>query len=237
MRRLLLLVALIAAPAVAGPPYVTDDPQPTDFGHYEVYFFASAAHVPGATTGASGVDFNYGGFRDIQLTAVVPVAFDTSGGGRRVGAGNVEVAVKYKFLHQTAAGIDFSVFPRVFVPTGGSRFGTGRVAVLLPLWAERDIGKWSVFGGGGYQLIPGERDFWTGGVAVSRALGDRASLGVEVYHHGPDARDARPFTGVSVGGTYRLSPHWSIIAAGGPGIENARREGQVTGYAAVKADF
>ena len=236
MRRLPLLLALIASPVAAGPPYITDDPQPTDYHRFEIYLFASAAQGAGATTGATGVDFNYGGFRDVQLTAVAPLAFDTSSGGRHLGPGYVELAAKVKLLHQDRNGIDFSVFPRVFVPTGGERFGSGRVALLLPVWLQRDFGKWSVFGGGGYQFSR-ERDFWAGGIAVSRALGERASIGAEVYHHGPDARDARAFTGVSVGGTYRVSTHWSIIAAGGPGIENAYEQSQVAGYAALKADF
>ncbi len=29
----------VAAPAVAGPPYLTDDPVPTDTGHWELYAF------------------------------------------------------------------------------------------------------------------------------------------------------------------------------------------------------
>lgn len=237
MRRLPFLLVVCAAPVAAGPPYVTDDPQPTDLYRFEVYLFASATQVSGATTGAGGVDFNYGGATDLQLTTVVPLAFDTSDGGRRIGAGNVELAAKYKFLHQDRDGVDLSVFPRIFVPSGGRRFGSGRVQLLLPLWAERDWGRWSVFGGGGYQINPGERDYWTGGIALSRAIGARASIGAEVYHHGPDARDARAFTGISVGATYRLSKHWSVIGAAGPGLENARDQGQVSAYAALKADF
>ncbi|HTX51339.1 MAG TPA: hypothetical protein VME40_18335 [Caulobacteraceae bacterium] len=35
-----LFVALPAA-AVAGPPYVTDDAEPTDPGHWEIYAYAA----------------------------------------------------------------------------------------------------------------------------------------------------------------------------------------------------
>lgn len=36
-----VLAALVCLtkPSLAGPPYVTDDPLPTDEGHYEVYAF------------------------------------------------------------------------------------------------------------------------------------------------------------------------------------------------------
>ena len=34
-----LVLAGVAAPAVAGPPYLTDDPVPTDTSHWEIYAF------------------------------------------------------------------------------------------------------------------------------------------------------------------------------------------------------
>ncbi len=235
-----LLLTCLAAPAAAGPPYVTDDPQPTDLGHYEVYFFASGSHVPGSTAGATGVDFNYGAARDLQLTAVFPLAYER-GDQSQTGPGNVELAAKYKFVHQSdAAGLpDLSLFPRLFVPTGGHRFGTGRLSLLLPLWAQWDFGAWSLFGGGGYTINPGagQRDYWTAGATLSLALGQRASIGAEVYHRGPDAADARRYTGFNIGATWRASNHWSIIGAAGPGLENPRSGGQFNAYLALKADY
>ena len=45
-----MVFALAAAgPAWAGPPFVTDDPEPTDLGHWEIYDFVSASQVPGVT--------------------------------------------------------------------------------------------------------------------------------------------------------------------------------------------
>jgi hypothetical protein len=96
-----------------------------------------------------------------------------------------------------------------------------------------------VFGGGGYQLNPGagQRDFWTGGIAVNRAVTDRLSLGGEVYHHSADAIGARDFTGLNIGVSYKLAPHWSLLASGGPGIQNAAEEGRYAYYVALKADY
>lgn len=39
--------------AAAGPPYATDDPEPTDYWHYEVYVFSGgiSARLP-----ATGID-------------------------------------------------------------------------------------------------------------------------------------------------------------------------------------
>jgi len=53
------------------------------------------------TAAEAGIDFNYGAARDLQLTATSLAGYnDTVGGGARVGLGNVELAAKYRFLHQ-----------------------------------------------------------------------------------------------------------------------------------------
>jgi hypothetical protein len=65
----LSLLIVIPAVAWAGPPFVTDDPEPTDFKHYEVYLFAQGTNARDGTSGASGIDFNYGAGPNLQLTA------------------------------------------------------------------------------------------------------------------------------------------------------------------------
>lgn len=228
------------ATALAGPPYVTDDPAPTDYGHWEIYNFVGGAHVADSTAGQTGLDLNYGAAPDVQLTLVIPAAYD-SAGGDHFGMGTVEIAVKYQVLHQIGGGLrpDLAIFPRVFAPTAPDRFGSGRWGLLLPLWAQKDFGKWQLFGGGGYQINsgPGDRDFWTGGLAVQRAVSDRLSLGAEVYGRSREADDARSFTGVSLGAAYKLVEHWSLLVAGGPGIQNAREGGRYVFYLALKADY
>ncbi len=38
-----LLTAAAIRPAMAGPPFITDDPEPVDLGHWEVYGFSAGA--------------------------------------------------------------------------------------------------------------------------------------------------------------------------------------------------
>ena len=190
--------------------------------------------------GQLGLDINYGGAPDLQLTATVPIDYlhraDTS-----VGAGDVELAAKYRFLQQSKDSLlpDVAFFPRLITPTAGRLFGTRHLSILLPLWAEKDVGSWSFFWGGGYDINPGsgQRSFWTAGAAVSRAIGKRFAIGAEVDWHGRDADDVRSFTGLNLGATYRLSRHWSLLASAGPGVEHARSEGVYNFYTAIKADF
>ena len=114
MKKLFLGVLLAAGPAWAGPPYLSDDPEPTDYQHFEIYAFGQGTTTAAGTAGESGIDFNYGGAPDLQLTAVLPIAYDEAG---HAGLGNIELAAKYKFLHQDDAGFGVAVFPRVFLPS------------------------------------------------------------------------------------------------------------------------
>jgi len=237
--RLAALLAALAAPAMAwaGPPYVTDDPQPTDAGHWEVYAFAAGAEASGDLAGEAGFDINYGAAKDLQLTAVIPASFEN---GARFGAGDVELAAKYKFLHQQDGGWlpDVAIFPRVFLGTG-ARFTPERPGFFLPVWAQKDFGSWSVFGGGGVQFGSGagQKNVWQSGLAVSRSFGDRFSLGAEVYHQTAEDAASKDFTGVNVGATYSLTRHWTLMASGGPGVQNAREGGRFDFYAALLATY
>src|SRR6478609_238063 len=148
-----LVGLLCGLDASAGPPYVTDDPAPTDRGHWEVYGFAGGSHVAGSTGGEAGLDVNYGCARDLQCTVVVPMAYEHSDDFQG-GMGVVETALKWKIVHQQddTARPDVAFFPRVFWPTASSRFASPHANVLLPLWVGKDFDAWSTFGGGGYQV-------------------------------------------------------------------------------------
>jgi len=233
-------LSLAAAPASAGPPFLTDDPVPTDRAHWEIYNFALGSQAAGALSGQAGLDLNYGAAKDLQLTAVIPMDYD-AGGRTNLGLGDIELAAKYRLLHQDENGLmpDVAIFPRVFVDSADKRFGSARTSLFLPVWVGKDWGSWSVFGGGGYQINPGpgQRDFWQFGAAVTHALNDRLTLGLEAFRFGRESDDGAPVTLVNLGLLYRFTPHWSLLAAGGPGVENASREGNYNFYVALKADY
>jgi hypothetical protein len=79
----LTALILLSGAAMAGPPYISDDPEPTDYRHYEIYLFSSGTNTESGTSGASGIDFNYGAARDVQLTAVLPLDYATANSGKR----------------------------------------------------------------------------------------------------------------------------------------------------------
>jgi hypothetical protein len=226
--------------ASAGPPYVTDDPAPTDRGQWEIYAFAGGSHVDGSTGGEAGLDVNCGCAPDLQCTVVVPMAYEHSDGFHS-GMGVVETALKWEFLHQQEDGArpDVAFFPRVFWPTAPSRFASQHANVLLPLWIGKDFDAWSTFGGGGYQFNPGNgnKDFWLGGIALTRSLHEGLSVGAEVYHRSADATDGHALTALGFGVDWSVSPHWSLLASIGPGLQNASEKMEHGFYVALKADY
>lgn len=101
-----LVAAAVAAPAArvcAGPPFVTDDPEPVDYRHFEVYLASQLSHEPGGWSGtAPQLEVNYGPLPDVQVSASVPLAFDAPKDGlTHFGPGDTELALKYRFLQET----------------------------------------------------------------------------------------------------------------------------------------
>jgi Putative MetA-pathway of phenol degradation len=236
LKYLLLVVLALASPALAGPPYETDDPQPTEQGHWEIYAFGTREGAGSDFGGAYGLDLNYGPVDNVQLTATLPIAY-ANGAGSVVG--DVELGVKYRFVHDEASGIEVAIFPRVILPTAGKGFGTGRTSLLLPVWAQKSFGKWAVFGGGGYTINPGagKRGFALASLAVTRELSDRLSLGIEASRTGPDADDARASSSVGLGASFRLNDNLALLASGGPIFEDGTPPVRYRAYIALAIIF
>src|SRR6185437_12141372 len=91
-------LAMLAHPALAGPPFITDDPEPVDLGHWEVYGFSAGSHVRGDTGGTlGGIEVNNGAAPNLQLHLIVPLAFDKPTGGPFVtGLADTELGMKYR---------------------------------------------------------------------------------------------------------------------------------------------
>lgn len=236
LRLVICLLVLSSTAALAGPPYLTDDPEPTDYKHFEIYAFGQGTVMAPGVAGESGIDFNYGGLPGLQLTAVLPLAYDETG---QVGLGNAELAAKYKFLHQEDIGWDVAVFPRVILPSASSHVGDQHASFMLPVWVQKDIGKWSMFGGGGcvYNRGNGSQDFCFGGWAVTREMADGLRLGVELFHQGADEMGGKVSTALGFGLTYDISENCHFLAYGGPGLENASQTGRQNFYTSILFTF
>jgi hypothetical protein len=239
VRRLAVFaIACAAAPAFAGPPYLTDDPVPTDRGHWEVYAFTAGEGHRSTLDDDTGFDLNYGAVEGVQLTATLPLTFSHEQHEEwRGGTGDLELGIKYRFFHDERRGLSAAIFPRVILPTA-SHSPREKTRFLLPLWLGKDFaGGTSVYGGGGYLINPGvgNRDFWQAAVAVTQDVRDGLSVGAEVTRQGPDIVGGTAQTRAGIGSIIKLSSHDNLLLSGGPTWADHRTDYHF--YAALGLNF
>lgn len=214
-----LLLWGTASPLCAGPPYLTDDPIPTETGHWEIYNFTAGEGRGSTLDDESGLDLNYGPWKGVQLTATLPLGLSHERpAGWRIGTGDVELAVKYRFFHDEKHGLSAAIFPRVFLPTS-TIASHERAQLLLPLWVGKDFADGtSLFGGGAFQINPGRgrRNFWQAAVALTHDFSKTLNVGAEATRQGPDSAGGTPQTRAGVGAIVQLSKHEALLFSGGP---------------------
>ncbi|MBC6981366.1 transporter [Caulobacter sp. 17J80-11] len=234
------LLALAPGAALAGPPFKTDDPIPTDTGHWELYGpLIEASGTRSAFEGSAGVEINYGAAPNVQLTLGVPAAFAHDETGTSWGRGDLELSAKYRFYNDEASGFSAAVFPGLTLPTASGDLGSPNATVFLPVWAQKDAGPWSVFGGGGYTINPGRenRDYWSGGIAVSREVSERLLLGAEIDRQGADTVGGRATTELGVDMIVQLEGPFRLLASAGPSFTEGDGSPALHAFLALGADF
>jgi hypothetical protein len=71
--------------AFAGPPFITDDPEPVELGHWEVCGFSAGASGHAHTTGLGpSLEVNYGAAQGLQLHFIGGFAYHDPPGGHMV---------------------------------------------------------------------------------------------------------------------------------------------------------
>lgn len=240
-----LATIINAGPAFAGPPFLTDDPEPVDYGHWEIYSFSMATKTHDDTGGTlAGVEVNYGAAPNLQLHMIAPLAFDSpNGGGTQIGAGDIELGAKYRFVDP---GPDdwfpqIGVFPLVEVPTGDAQrgLGAGHLREFLPIWMQKDFGKWTTYGGGGYWINPGagNKDYWFAGWLLQRQITDQLTLGGELFHQTADTAGGRDSSGFNVGGVYDFTEHHHLLFSAGRGLQNMPETNEFSYYLGFQWTF
>ena len=225
IRLAVCLNLLLASRSFAGPPYLTDDPDPTDYQPFETYFFTTGDYRSGNNYALIGpaAELDYGAFPDTQLTVAIGM---TSVGGDGMepasGFGDVALSVKYRFRHETNGWPELAFFPGLTLPTGDANrgLGNGRATYHLPLWAQKSFGAWTLDAGGGVFLnsVAGERDYPYGGILLQRDLGKHLSLGGEMFAQGQDADGDHGFAALNFGGSYHFNDHFSVQATAGHSV-------------------
>src|SRR5215469_8022919 len=110
----------------AGPPFVTDDPEPPPPGGWEINIPFILERTPGKTEmDAPLFDLNYG-LPDIQLKLEIPIkVVNEDSNGTTVGAGDLLAGVKWRFLNDERSQFQLGTYPQLLLPTGDRARGSG----------------------------------------------------------------------------------------------------------------
>jgi hypothetical protein len=195
---------------------------PVDLHHYEFYIFGG---VDGTTAEIDSIgpafEFNWGAITRVQLHAILPwgvvapsnnPVYLPGGTGPAVfGLTDMELGAKIAWIKESPHFPQIGSFTMFEMPTGNSTngLGVGKVWYKLPIWGQKNWGKWLFDGGGGYQVVPqtGYRNFPYTGWLVKRELSEQWELGAELFAHGAEgfaAAQTQPSVMIDVGGYYHF---------------------------------
>jgi len=207
----------------AGPPFVTEDPEPTATGGWEINVPFIIERTPGETDMNTPLfDLNYG-LPNIQLKLEIPVeVIHEDPSGTTAGAGDLLLGVKWRFLNNERSQFQLGTYPQVLVPTGDHSRGLGQggSAFEFPLVAQKNWDKWTLYGNVGYWWQAGaeNRDYVYAGAVLERDINERLTLGVELFGNSPKERGRRSDLAFNVGGSWKLNKHLNVLFTGGRDI-------------------
>jgi hypothetical protein len=141
--------------AQGGPPLETDDPGTPGSGKWELNTALTLEHTSaGSAYEAPLADLNYGLGERIQLTLEIPLLIQR-GSDRGTGLGDPGLAVKWRFLEDSAAQLAVSIFPRVEFesPLLALHNEESGSAFLLPVEMTVSSGRLGVNGEAGYRIV------------------------------------------------------------------------------------
>ncbi len=209
--------------AQAGPPFVTDDPEPPPPGGWEINVPFILERAPGTTEmDAPLFDFNYG-LPNIQLKLEFPIKIvHEDSNGTATGAGDLLIGVKWRFFNNDKSQLQIGTYPQLLLPTGDDshRLGEGRLAFVLPLVAQKSWDKWTLYGNIGFwwQTAAETRNYVYAGAVLEREINERLTLAAELFGNSPKERGANSDFAFNLGGIWKLSAHLNLLFAGGRDI-------------------
>ena len=206
-----ILATFGASRAAAGPPFVTDDPEPTEYRHWEIYTGLQYENEGnGATsTAAPFAEFNYGAMPNVQVSVSTQLGDDDASGEHQYGYGGAEFGIKTRFVQESQDRPQVSFYPSVDIPA----MPGDHAVTFLPIWMQKSLGAWTAFGGGGLYLDagPGMRNSTFAGAALERAISPGTTIGAELYHQSTATLGGTATTAANVGMIAQVGTYHAIL--------------------------
>jgi hypothetical protein len=221
---------------IAGPPFMTDDPEPVPYQHHELYIASQQVTTKDGRSGSlPQLEYNYGAAPDLQLHIILPYSFNSpTSASPRQGIGDIELGAKYRFMQESESHPMVGVFPLLVTQTGDSTkgLGNGATQVFLPVWLQKRWGDWQSYGGGGYWInnATNTKNHWFFGWQLQKDISDHLTLGGEIYHSTEQVAEGGDSSGYNFGGFYNFDEHNHLLFSAGQSFTDINNANQSTSY-------
>lgn len=240
-----IIVTLFLSESVfAGAPFVTDDPEPVKKNDFEVNYAVNKTWVDGSISAVlPSIDINYGYLDNVQLHMQSHYTYQTGGGNSQSGFDNTEIGVKYRFIHQenSQAELMLGIYPMLQLPTGNKKLGnaSGRTQLFLPIWAQVNTDKWTLYGGTGYRInnyILAKNSWFLGATALYEVT-DNFKIGAELFRESAAAQGEQYSSGFNVGGIYNISKDYGLLFSAGHALNNIAETNKLSAFLALQVIY
>jgi hypothetical protein len=224
---LVMIFYIFVLRCYAGPPFITDDPQPVPYRHWEFYISSINSYQSHEWSGtAPHLEMNYGFIRNMQVHLLLPLNYAyVPHQTAKFGYADTELGIKYCFLQETATRPQLGTFPIFEVPTvKNDEFSDGYIKIFLPVWVQKSWNKLTSYGGIGYWINQGtgnKNSFFSGG-ELQYEFSQAVTLGGELYFQSADAVDSKSVVAFNIGGSVNPSEKLHFIFSFGHSLTNER---------------
>ena len=214
------LVLIVAGPAFAGPPLLTDDPDTPGDKHWEINIAFTIDKLQSeATFETPLLDLNYGVGNNIQLKYEVPLLIQHEQGiGTQSGLGNSLVGVKWRFLDEEKIGVNMSTYPQFEFNPPTSSADRGLVEkgtnLLLPVEVSKKFGPFWVGGELGYTIRQNSDNDWFYGLCSGYEIRENLTIMGEI-HGGVTKEFKKEETVFNIGTQWDFSKKFGLLASAG----------------------
>lgn len=240
----LIILIVTSELAFAGPPFVTDDPEPVAENTWEVNYGISKTWLNGSTSASlPAIDINYGYSENIQLHAQPRYSYQTEGRGKYSSFDNTEIGVKYRFIHQEQNDVEFmlGIYPMLQLPTGDKKIGeaSGETQAFLPIWAQLNTEKWTLYGGTGYRVnnYTFSKNSWFLGVTALYEIDPNLKIGGELYRETASTQGGKYSSGFNIGGIYNISKAYGFLFSTGRALNKISETNDLSVFLALQVIY
>lgn len=216
---------LIVASAHAGPPFLTNDTDVTDYKQAEFYLYSDSQTNSFFTNfDAPALEVDWGFAPNWEASIVVPydIWIPSDGTQHASGIGDTSLSLEYRFWQETADSPAIAFAPQISFPSGNANqnLGYGVYQTQLPIWLQKSFGSWTIDTGGGYNIMP-TKDLYNnffGGFLLQKQISNKLILGGEIFYQGAISVEQQSYTVLNLGGSYNFTPQLSLLFSLGNSI-------------------